>query len=404
MTSLPLHGRINCSRCFPDGAKWGYSSIEQEGWVLDNNPMSWGATDPRFLVLGFSKGTRQCHELLTTAHDVIPYAGFRHNVTAILRKLGLLAQDEDIDSRIRESEPDFAFGSLIRCSVAHVDSSTGRASKSGDIINQLSRRTSGDDWAMNCMKQFLATLSPRLRTVILLSNDDIYVDACFERLRHLHPGLKRINSVAYTDGRVTWIHTVHGSPLAQSHINTWLEGADSVQGRKQREAAAAIRPALGSSQLIQDCTGQPATKVPRDTPVRPPASVRVKSRLPIGSGKPVPDNPIRDAVRHALKAHPGLRPHPGEKEETKYIAAFETNNGRTLALDKMSAGQQPIWTEAHLLAADALPEIRREFYPPRRGRNSNLHKLPGFKDGSLVRLYPDTVSQAMAIVELLLER
>jgi len=106
MTSLPSHGRLKCSRCFQDGAKWGFSSIEQDGWVLENNPMSWGAADPRYLVLGFSKGTRQCRELLTTPHNVVSFAGFRHNVTSILRKLGLLAQDEHIDSRISESETD----------------------------------------------------------------------------------------------------------------------------------------------------------------------------------------------------------------------------------------------------------------------------------------------------------
>jgi hypothetical protein len=404
MTSLPSHGRLNCSRCFQHGAKWGFSSIEQDGWVLENNPMSWGAADPRYLVLGFSKGTRQCRELLTSVHNAVPFAGFRHNVTSILRKLGLLPHDELIDSRINESEMDFAFGSLIRCSVSHIDSLSDRPSKSGDIINRLSRRVGGDDWAMNCMRQFLSQLSPRLRIVILLSNDDKYVDACFRRLSPLHTELKRINSIAYSDGRVTWVHTVHGSPLAQSHINTWLEGGDTIQGKKQREAIAAVAATLSNSDSVHHCAEFTFAKVRTETSVSPTTGIRRKMILRTGRGKPLPANPVRDAVRDALNEHPDLRPHTAQKEETKYIAAFLTSNCRTLALDKTSAGEQPIWIEARFLATDALPGIKRDFYPPSRGRNSNLHKLPGFKNGALVRLYPQTVSEAMDIVRLILGR
>lgn len=249
MTDLPPHGRINCSRCFPEGAKWGNTSTEQHGWILENNPLAWGARNPRYLVLGFSKGARQCERLLVAPHDDVPFAGFRHNLTAILRKLGLLAPEQSIDDRIRESEVDFAFGSLIRCSVAHIDPTTGVASKSGDIINRLSRRSSSNDWALNCMRQFLAELPSRLEAVVLLSNDSNYIDACFRRLQSLHPTLKRINSVSYSDGRVTWIHTVHGSPLAQSHINAWLEGGNTAQGRKQREVVEAAKHVLGRQSL-----------------------------------------------------------------------------------------------------------------------------------------------------------
>lgn len=244
MTDLPHHGRIECARCFPGGANWGSTTVEDDGWILENNPLAWGARNPRYLVLGFSKGTRQCERILATPHDEIPYAGFRPNLTAILRKLGLLGSEEHVEERIRGSEPDFAFGSLIRCSVAHVDPATGVASKSGDIINGLARRNASNDWALNCMRQFMAELPSRLEVVVLLSNDNDYVEACFRRLRSLHPSMKRVNSVAYSDGRVTWVHTVHGSSLAQSHINVWLDGGNSAQGLKQRAAVEAISHVL----------------------------------------------------------------------------------------------------------------------------------------------------------------
>ncbi|MEY9441695.1 hypothetical protein [Bradyrhizobium elkanii] len=240
MTSLPSHGRISCTRCFSSGATWGATYIEQNGWILENNPLSWGSDNPRYLVLGFSKGTRQCDLLQSAQHDQIPFAGFRHNVTAIVRKLGLLGPNEQIEDRIQDKEQDFGFGSLIRCSVAHLDPVTNKPLKSGDIIGRLSKRTAGNDWVYNCMHNFLSRLPPRLEVVVLLSNDDSYIEACFSRLRNLHPGLRRINSVAYSDGQVTWIHTVHGSPLAQSHINAWLAGNRTIQGEKQRSAIAAL--------------------------------------------------------------------------------------------------------------------------------------------------------------------
>jgi len=241
MTSLPSHGRISCTRCFSSSATWGATSIEQNGWILENNPLSWGSDNPRYLVLGFSKGTRQCNLLHSAQHDQIPFAGFRHNVTAIVRKLGLLGPHERIEDRIHDKEEDFGFGSLIRCSVAHLDPVTSKPLKSGDIIGRLSKRAAGEDWAYNCMHNFLSQLPARLKVVVLLSNDDSYIEACFSRLRQLYPGMRRINSVAYSDGQVTWVHTVHGSPLAQSHINAWLAGDRTNQGEKQRSAIAALR-------------------------------------------------------------------------------------------------------------------------------------------------------------------
>ncbi|MEH2576516.1 hypothetical protein [Bradyrhizobium sp. AZCC 1708] len=313
MTDLPPHGRINCSRCFPGGAKWGNTSLEQDGWILENNPLAWGARNPRYLVLGFSKGARQCERLLVAPHDEVPFAGFRHNLTAILRKLGLLALEHSIDDRIRESEVDYAFGSLIRCSVAHINPTTGVASKSGDIINRLSRRSSSNDWALNCMRQFLTELPSRLEVVILLSNDTNYIDACFRQLRSLHPSMKRINSVAYSDGRVTWIHTVHGSPLAQSHINAWLDGGNTAQGLKQRAAVEAAKhvtsgPFLSTSRSkVADAVTElqiPSAKSVDPTQLRaaPPVQARPPARLDPTSPGELPksaDSPRFERLSHS---------------------------------------------------------------------------------------------------------
>lgn len=116
-------------------------------------------------------------------------------------------------------------------------------------------------------------------------------------------------------------------------------------------------------------------------------------------------NPIRDAVLASMKAHPDLRRHPAEKKERLYISGFQASNGLTVALDKMSASKQPIWVRLADFPSHALPSIERKFYSPEDGRNSNLHAFGGgFKNGHLVRLYPQTRAEALEIVALLLAR
>ena len=59
-SSLPGHGRVSCSKCFPDSTIWNETELRVDGWHIINNPMSWGTGTPRFLLLGVSKGTTQC--------------------------------------------------------------------------------------------------------------------------------------------------------------------------------------------------------------------------------------------------------------------------------------------------------------------------------------------------------
>ena len=109
-------------------------------------------------------------------------------------------------------------------------------------------------------------------------------------------------------------------------------------------------------------------------------------------GRPMPSNLTRDAILARISKQHDLQPHPDQRstQGTKYISAFETRSGATFAVDKMSRSKQPIW----FLDRDSLrnfldkARIAYEVYPPARGRNSNLHKLPGFKEGSLIRAYP----------------
>jgi hypothetical protein len=243
---LPPHGRLSCSRCFPDQqAMWGVTTPPiASGWTIENNPCAWGSRNPRVLVLGFSKGANQTAQILQLPHDYIPFKGMRNNLTLILRKLGVLAPGERIDGRIAEREPDIAFGSLIRCSVSKLDSATGRYLKSGNIINALANGECQTDFASNCAQQFLSHFPHRLRLVVLLSNDSDYVVACINTLRAIHPDLRVINPVGYAVGHVLFVHVVHPSGASGRHVKDWLNGKYGIQAEKCRFAVHAVREHL----------------------------------------------------------------------------------------------------------------------------------------------------------------
>jgi hypothetical protein len=239
---LPLHGRLSCSRCFPDEqAIWGVTTLPNgNGWKIENNPCAWGSRNPRVLVLGFSKGSRQTIETEPEAHNKIAFKGMRDNLTLILRKLDLLAPEERIGYRISEREPDIAFGSLIRCSVSKLDPATGRYLKSGNIINALARGECEADFASNCAQQFLSQFPHRLRLVVMLNNDSDYVEACVKTLGAIHPDLRVINQVAYAVRQVLFVHVVQPSGVSSRHVKDWLTGEHGAQAEKCRFAMDAV--------------------------------------------------------------------------------------------------------------------------------------------------------------------
>jgi hypothetical protein len=119
----------------------------------------------------------------------------------------------------------------------------------------------------------------------------------------------------------------------------------------------------------------------------------------------MPNNSLRDVILARLAAIGDVQPHPsqGNASGTKYISAFIRSNGTTFAVDKMSGSEQPIWLLDHPRLRSCLDAaaIEYEVYPPERGRNSNLHKLPNFKEGQLLRIYPQTLEEALEVVRFI---
>ncbi|MBD9640904.1 3'-5' exonuclease [Ensifer sp. ENS07] len=117
--------------------------------------------------------------------------------------------------------------------------------------------------------------------------------------------------------------------------------------------------------------------------------------------RPIPSNPIRDAMLARITARPDVRPHPSQRDAkgTKYMSAF-TLGSVAFVVDKMSAGKQPIWVldRADIRAYLDTENLEYHVYTPDMGRNSNLQKLPSFGKGQLLRIFPATADQGMGVI------
>jgi hypothetical protein len=400
-SSLPEHGRVTCSKCFPGPTVWNETDLRVDGWHIVNNPMSWGTATPRFLLLGVSKGTTQCDAIATRPHDQVPFDGFRPALTRALQVLGLLRSTEAIDDRISAVEQEWGGGSMVRCALG-LPKADNSIERSGTVVQRLAAMPIEDSWITRCSSVFLGALPASLRVVVLLSNDDKYVEACFSAISRLRPRTRKINAVSYGDEQVTWVHIIHVGGPGKNHIAAWFDG-EGTQGGKRRAAQAAVRLALG------EAVDQP----PMAAPISTGRALSTKARLfetgsrSPGEGKPIPANPVRDAILSSMKAHPFFVQHPAESEPdgTKYVSAFLGRNGRVVAFDKAVASKQPMWLRDEPRVRELLDRLGIPFdgYPPEKGRNSNLKKLAEFKDQALLRAFPRTEGEAMAIIKRIAE-
>jgi len=236
--SLPKHGWIGCARCYVSGVSPRLIGTDSPPpWKIETPNGSWGSSDPLLIVLGFSRGTRQSQPV---PFDEIAFRGMREQLTKILRALHLLGNDDHVSNHIVPSEKNFHFASLLRCSISMWDSKKEQYSKSGNSI--LERFLADHDTcqvAENCVQQFLCKLSTRTKLIMMLGNSSDYIEGCKRLFKTFHPGIKEFNSVSYTNGRITWIHTIHAAAQG-SYVPQWLAGGNSSIGRKFRPAQDAV--------------------------------------------------------------------------------------------------------------------------------------------------------------------
>src|SRR5690606_14332768 len=135
-STLPEHGRVSCSKCFPGPTVWNETELRRDGWHVVNNPMSWGTATPQFLLLGVSKGTTQCDAIAVKRHDAVPFDGFRPALTKALQVLGLLRSTDAIDDKFSATEEEWSFGSMVRCALG-LPKADDSIERSGTVVQRL---------------------------------------------------------------------------------------------------------------------------------------------------------------------------------------------------------------------------------------------------------------------------
>lgn len=239
---LPTHGPILCRRCFIDTAP----SMELGDWRVVDDSSAWGSTDPKILILGFSKGFTQATAATSSRFEDIPFKGMRPRLTEVLQILGVLSNNEQVDSKMVAFEPDLAFGSLIRCSLSRYNKAKNKHECTGPIMPKAFIDPAIAPVVSRCIETYLGNFSPRLKLVILLGTGDAYINGCRDKIRRLHERrFCEINPVAYQTGPVTWVHAGHPS-RGNGYHSAWMKGDHTnKQGQKRIFAVEAIAAILG---------------------------------------------------------------------------------------------------------------------------------------------------------------
>lgn len=237
---LPTHGPVTCRKCFTNGYD---ESIQLFEWKLQNDPCHWGSANPKYLVLGFSKGFTQANEFDGGKFEDVPFKGMRPRLGRILEAFGILDVANSIDSLFGDKDSDIAFGSLIRCSVSRVDEkrSTEAGRKiygcTGPIITKSFREI--PDVVLTCAEIHLLDLPRSLKVIVLLGNGDAYIKSTKALVKNLYKtNFKPINNCAVLAGGILWIWAAHPSGL-NGHFENWISSIGKP-GRKFDEAIEAL--------------------------------------------------------------------------------------------------------------------------------------------------------------------
>ncbi len=232
------HGPSECRRCWAGPEK----DVQEVGaFRLVRDPGHWGASEPHTLVLGISKGNTQSRAFAAGEFDRVAFKGIRHRMLDLLQSVGLLPGESagQFEQRFQRDEADFAFASVVRCSITGMDRRKGvHTADSPNVIPAFDHRRSGTEFVRNCVDQHLVDLPERTRTVLLLGNTDSYVAALSRTIGERRGRVTTLNPMAYSSGGVTFVHLAHPSK-GNGHFGAYLRG-EGKPGLKRDHAKSAL--------------------------------------------------------------------------------------------------------------------------------------------------------------------
>ena len=239
---MTLHGLLHCRRCWADE---GVETQEQGPFRLVRDPGHWGAVDPQILVLGLSKGNTQSGAVGFECFESIAFKGMRDRLLNILQSVGLLPEESiaKFDQRFLQKEQDYAFASMVRCSLTAMHAKKGiHTADSPNVVPAFRSGSAGFEYVKNCATQFLLPLTQRTKLVLLLGNSDPYISAILDLIDQVRGGIRAVSPIAFDSDSVRFVHLAHPS-RANGHFGKFIRG-EGTPGKKRDLAAAAIHSLL----------------------------------------------------------------------------------------------------------------------------------------------------------------
>lgn len=229
---------MTCGRCW----KGITEKVQEIGhFRLVRDPGHWGSSNPSTLVLGISKGNTQSNAFGRERFDTVAFKGIRHRMLEVLQSVGLLEGEtvRHFESRFTADENEYAFASVVRCSLTGMDRKKGtHTADSPNVIPAFKSGSLGNRVASNCVDQHIVQLPQSTKRVVLLGNSDAYVKALRSLIGQSRGDLQAINEIAYRAGNVLFVHVTHPSK-GNGFFGAYVRG-EGVSGRKRDLAREAI--------------------------------------------------------------------------------------------------------------------------------------------------------------------
>jgi len=220
MNTFYTHGRVKCSVCKDindctfiqenNEAK----NINENDWILNNNPSYWGSSTPKVLILGYSKGATQMQGDIV--FDDIAFKGMRERLKEILVLLKLTTDDIDINKLFKKNNDDFGFASLIRCGISY------QGKTSGNLITKSFTKEATKQVINNCVNTFLKDDLPQsIETIIFLGSAKEYKKKLSKSFEDEFKSYKYIDEDHFLLGKIKCFFVAHPSP-ANGHFKNWI--------------------------------------------------------------------------------------------------------------------------------------------------------------------------------------